>query len=71
MPTTITIRTMSRKELMAICQCSRYELNKTLAALAKKDKTFKIVPGERISKTNVKIILTHTDILPENFTIQE
>lgn len=73
MPTTITIRPMSKKELAGICDCSYYQLSKSLALVAVKFKAeFKDYKGvTKLTKTQVKIFLQHCDLLPEVITLND
>jgi len=73
MPTTITIRPMSKKELAGICDCSYYQLSKSLALVSIKFKTeFKNYKGvTKLTKTQVKLFLQHCDILPETITVND
>lgn len=68
---TITIRTMSKKELAGICECSVYHLGKTLDSISKKNKQFGKYKGHsKLTRTQVEIVLIETDIAPKEIQIQ-
>jgi len=71
MSTTIRIQPMSKKSLMSICDCSRYELNKALAAIRKKKKEFGEYRGNnKLTRVQVEIFLSHCDIIPKEIVVE-
>jgi hypothetical protein len=71
----IVIKPMYLKELCVLCQCSYYQLRAQLKATAKAHKeefkgfNFSRAGKKTLSKKQVKIFLTHSDMLPETITL--
>lgn len=66
----IIIRPMIKKELAALCECSEHMLKKELQALEQKvgaDQLGKWRGRITLSKAQIRLFLSHIDIIPEKF----